>query len=242
MHTSRPVRRKAKRPVVNAWRRLLKWSGRMPWSSLALRGAAIAGLVFVEVAVASLVTHAAGDELTGVILVVMAGLGGAGVVLGPGVALSFRSKGRRRLAWLVVAACFAVSAWNLSSVLATNDRMAVAHAVRSAPTHAADQERLAHLNRMIDALADETGRYGGDEALANYLSERDRLQARLDKADASWVMWAGLPYWLKAFLFHGLVAGFSAAFSVPVGPARKAKGGRKRGLIREDQNVAYAQF
>lgn len=203
--------------------RVSRWIGRVNWPSITLRGAALIALVAVETAVAIVVGKHAGDPITTVILVSTAILGGVGVVLGPQVALRLRSKPLQRLAWLTVVACFVVSLWNLTTTLHNASDFFVAEAIRSADTYEGDVARLAHLNRLIDGLADETGyNQAADQAYANNIAERDRLQARIDRASPEPVVISdNLAFWLKAFLFHGLVLGFSACFSIPMKPRRK---------------------
>lgn len=213
--TTRAVAKK--RPVKNFLRRCARTAGRIHWPSIVLRAAALFALVTVELAVMTIVEHLASDPVTAVILKVTAGLGGLGVVLGPSVALSFRKGERRKLAWIVVGVCFATSAWNQSTALANGQALSVAATIKRSPTYADEVRRLPMLNRRIDALSDE---YDAEAELSRITDERDRIQARVEAANPQPVMFAwkdwGILYWLKAALFHGLVAGFSAAFAVPM--------------------------
>lgn len=217
---SAPKQRKRTNLYLN---RLLRFAGRIHWPSITLRAAALVALIVVEIAVATVVGHLATDEVTAVLLVTSAGLAGLGVVLGPSVAMSVRPS-MQKLAWSVVWGCLAISAWNFSTTLHNAQAMSVSAAITSGPTYQADLARLASLTRLIDGLADETGGYNNsaDQAYANTIAERDRLQERLDQANPEPVMFADWPFWLKAGLFHLLVAGFSAGFAIPIRPKRKA--------------------
>lgn len=216
----KPANRRKSGVVSRVINRALRFAGRIHWPSITLRTAALAALIVVEVTVATVVGHMADDEVTATLLVVSAGLAGLGVVLGPSVAMSVRPS-MQRLAWFVVAGCIAISVWNFSTTLHNAQALAVSNAITTGPTYQDDVIRLTALNRRIDSLGDERN---ADAALMNYLAERDRLQERLDHANPEPVMFAAFPYWLKAGLFHLLVAGFSAGFAIPIKrrPTRRA--------------------
>lgn len=215
-----PKKRQA--PAKLYLNRFLRFAGRVNWPSITLRTAALVALIVVEIAVATVVGHMASDEVTATLLVVSAGLAGLGVVLGPSVAMSVRPT-MQRLAWAVVAGCIAISVWNFSTTLHNAQALSVSNAITGAATYQGDIARLARLNARIDGLSDENNR-AAEIALINYTAERDTLQSRLDQANPEPVMFAALPFWLKAGLFHLLVAGFSAGFAIPM---RKRKGQRK---------------
>lgn len=248
---SQPARKRKTRPIRNGLLAFKRFAARVPWISLALCSAAVAALVVVETSVAGVIHRMASDPITGVIFVSSAVLASLGVVLGPMVARSLRSPTQRAFAWKVVGFCFALSIWNLSTTLANAHLQMTADAVRTAPSFETDQARLVSLNRQVDALADETmNNPNADTAYANFLAERDRLQERLDGANPRPVMFAwengGLIFWAKAALFHILVAGFSAAFALPMRPKRaastkKAGKAQPRGVTTED-NVVAVQF
>lgn len=242
---SQPARKRKSRPIVNTINAARRFAGRIHWSSIALRLSAIAALVVVEIAVAVVIGHLAGDPISQAILVSTAALGGLGVVLGPGIALSLRKGPQRNIAIAVVFVCLAMSAWNLSTTLANSQAMSVAASVQADPDYPAQRARLASLNRRIDAMADERN----DGAVAIYTSERDQLQERIDKANPEPIMFAwtndGILYWIKAFVFHGLIAGFSAAFAIPMRPKRapaKAKKSRPRSVSTDGNVVAFQNF
>lgn len=213
--------------------------------SRVLRFSALAALVVAEVIAAKYAGEHAADPIGAVVLIGMAVMSGLCVALGPSYLLGLRSNAKqRKFGWYVVAGALLVSCWNLSSVIDAQRVEAEALAIRNDPTFAADQERLASLNRNVDALSDETGMYGNtDQTYANILAERDRLQERIDRAQARPVVFASFPAWMRAFLFHGLVFGFSAAFALPAAQApAKRKVAKRRGKMKSDGNVSYANF
>lgn len=237
VHQKRPARKEPKRaykrrPIKNALARAWRFVERAPWWSWALCSAAFIALVVVEASVVEIVRRMAGDPVTEVILVSTQLLAAMGVVIGPFAirALPAQAKGQRQLAWRVFWGCLAFCLWSLSTTLANAQAQMTADAIRSAPTFAADGERLAALNRRIDALSDERG-YDAQTAVANYIAERDVVQARLDGATPRPVIFAwangGWVFWLKAGIFHALVAGFSAAFAVAMSKRRAHKSKRK---------------
>lgn len=218
---------------------LSKLNQRQVLQSRALRLSALLALVAAELAAAIYVGEHAADALGAIIMIGMAAMAGLCVALGPSYLLSLRRSKQRSLGWLVVTGALAVSAWNLSNVIDAQRVAAAALAARSHPSFAEDQARLVSLNRMIDAISDERSR---DYALGNYLAERDAIQERIDAATVRPVVFASFPAWVRAFVFHGLVFGFSAAFALPPqrAPAkRKAKRATGR---RRDGNVTFAQF
>lgn len=213
--------------------------------SRVLRFTALAALAVAEVIAAKYAGEHAADPIGAVVLIGMAVMSGLCVALGPSYLLGLRSNAKqRKFGWYVVTGALLVSCWNLSSVIDAQRVEAEALAIRNDPTFASDQTRLVSLNRNVDALSDETGMYGnGDQTYANILAERDRLQERIDRAQARPVVFASFPAWMRAFLFHGLVFGFSAAFALPAAaPAAKAKRKATRGKIRDDGKVAHVKF
>ena len=208
--------------------------------SRVLRFSALAALVVAEVIAAKYAGEHAADPIGAVVLIGMAVMAGLCVALGPSYLMGLRSNAKqRKFGWLVVAGALMVSCWNLSSVIDGQRVETAALAVRSDPTFALDVARLASLNRTIDALGDE---YGVENTLANSISERDRLQARVDAATPHPVVFAAFPAWMRAFLFHGLVFGFSAAFAPAVTTEGKRKTAKRRGKTKTDGNVSYAKF
>jgi hypothetical protein len=246
---SQPARTRKTKPIQQRLRALSRFAARVPWIALTLCAAAFVALVAVEMSVAGVIHRMASDPITGVIFVSSAVLASLGVVFGPMVARSIRSPTQRALAWKIVWFCFALSVWNLSTTLANAQSQMTADAVRSAPTFESDQARLVNLNRQIDALADETMNPSAEAAMMNFIAERDLLNERLDGANPRPVMFAwengGLLFWAKAGLFHILVAGFTAAFSMPMrakrAPARPGRKAQSRSVITED-NVIAAHF
>lgn len=214
-----------RRPLRNAIRAAGRFCSRVPWLSLVLCAAGFIALVAVEASVVDVVRKMASDPITAVIFAVSAALASLGVVVGPMAirALPARATGQRKFAWKIVACCFVLSVWNLSTTLANATVQMTAHAVRSSPTFGPDVARLNQLNYLIDGL--NTGQ-GNDTELARVTTERDVLQARLDKANPKPVMIAwendGWVFWLKAGLFHALVAGFSSAFAFSMMPKRRS--------------------
>jgi hypothetical protein len=216
---------------------------RQTLQSRVLRASALVALVAAEAIAAKYAGEHAADPIGAVVLIGMAVMAGLCVALGPSYLLSLRRSKQRTFGWWVVAGALVVSCWNLSSVIDAQRIEQEALAIRNDPSFAAEVTRLASLNRSIDALADETGSYGQDQTYANMLAERDRLQDRVDRATARPVVFASFPAWMRAFLFHGLVFGFSAAFALPA--ATQAAKGRKRkprGKVKTDGNVSYAKF
>lgn len=224
-------RRYKRRPIRNALRSVWRFACRVPWLSLLLCGAGFVALVTVELSVADVIGRMASDPITAVIFVVSAVLASLGVVCGPMAirALPARATGQRKFAWRIVACCFALSVWNLSTTLANASVQMTAHAITSSPTYPSDVRRLGELNYIIDGL-DST--QGHDTELARIIAERDVLQTRLDGAHPKPVMIAwendGWVYWLKAALFHALVAGFSTAFAFSMLPKRRITGKRAK--------------
>jgi hypothetical protein len=213
--------------------------------SRVLRFSALAALVVAEVIAAKYAGEHAADPIGAVVLIGMAVMAGLCVALGPSYLMGLRSNSKqRKFGWYVVAGALLVSCWNLSCVIDAQRVETEALAVRNDPTFAEDQTRLAALNRRIDALSDETGMYGnGDQTYANYLAERDRLQERVDRAQARPVVFASFPAWMRAFLFHGLVFGFSAAFALPASaPAAKRPAKRRGKVSKRDGNVTAVHF
>lgn len=221
-------------------------SKRQIFQSRVLRYSALAALVAAEVIAAKYAGEHAADPIGAVVLIGMAVMAGLCVALGPSYILSLHASKRKSWwRWGVVAGALLVSCWNLSSVIDAQRVEAEALAARSGPSFAEDTARLVSLNRRIDAISDETGLYGNaDQTYANYLAERDRLQERLDRATAEPVVIAGPTAWLRAFLFHGLVFGFSAAFALPAAQAAaKRKSSKRRGKVsKRDGNVTAVQF
>lgn len=192
--------------------------GRIHWPSMTLRAAGVIALVAVEAAVATVLATHVEDPLSRTILTAAAVLCGLGVALGPSVAVSLRKGPQRFWACVMIAICIVGSAWNLSTQWANVDQHSMAATITSAASYPADLTRLAALNRMVDALSDERDDY----TLGNTIAERDRLQERLDKANPAPVVVAGLIYWIKAGIFHALIAACAAVFVVPIRPARRA--------------------
>lgn len=247
---NKPARRKPqparkRKTIRNNLRAAARFASRVPWFAAALCAAAVVALIAVETSVAGVIHRMASDPITGVIFVASAVLASLGVVFGPMVARSIRSPGQRSMAWKVVAFCFVLSIWNLSTTLANAQSQMTADAVRSAPSFEADQARLVSLNRQIDSLADETSNRSAETALMNFIAERDILREQLAGASPRPVMFAGLLFWAKAALFHILVAGFTAAFSLPMRAkrtaSRKSAKAKPRGVTTED-NVVAVQF
>lgn len=218
-------------------------SKRQVLQSRVLRFSALAALVVAELIAAKYAGEHAADPIGAVILIGMAVMAGLCVALGPSYILSLHATKRKSWwRWGVVAGALLVSCWNLSSVIDAQRVEAEALAVRNDPSFASDQARLVSLNRNVDALADEVGMYGNaDQTYANILAERDRLQERLDRAQNHPVVFASFAAWMRAGLFHGLVFGFSAAFALPVAAATKRKA-KRRGKVKSDGNVSYANF
>jgi hypothetical protein len=218
---------------------LSKLNQRQVLQSRALRLSALVALAAAELAAAKYAGEHAADQLGAVILIGMAAMAGLCVALGPSFLMSLRRSKQRTLGWWVVAGALLISCWNLSSVIDAQRVEAEALAVRSDPSFAEDRARLVSLNRMIDAISDERSE---DYALVNYLAERDRLQERVDRGEARPVVLASFPAWARAFLFHGLVLGFSAAFALPPARAQAKRRGKRRGSVKRDGNVTFAQF
>lgn len=214
--------------------------------SRVLRFSALTALVVGEAIAAKYAGEHAADPIGAVVLIGMAVMSGLCVALGPSYLLGLRSNSKqRKFGWYVVAGALLVSCWNLSSVIDAQRVEAEALAIRSDPTFAEDQTRLASLNRLIDSLSDETGMYAtADQTYANSLAERDRLQDRIDRAQVRPVVFASFPAWMRAFLFHGLVFGFSAAFALPAAqaPATKKRRTSRRGKTQSDGKVVHANF
>lgn len=224
--SNQPARKRKQRPIRNGTRAAWRFAKRVPWISLTLCAAAFLALVLVETSVAGVIGHMATDPITAVIFVASAVLASLGVVFGPMAVRSIhvRAVGQRKFAWRIVALCFVLSIWNLSTTLANAQAQMEAHAVRSAPSYAQEVARLTALNASIDSLADEASAYN---ELQTDTAERDRLQERLDRANPRPIMFAwandGWMFWLKAGLFHTLVAGFSTAFAFQMATKRRAK-------------------
>ena len=212
--------------------------------SRVLRFSALAALVVAEVIAAKYAGEHAADPIGAVVLIGMAVMSGLCVALGPSYLLGLRSNAKqRKFGWYVVAGALLISCWNLSSVIDAQRVEAEALVIRNDPTFASDQTRLTSLNRNVDALSDETGMYGNtDQTYANILAERDRLQERIDRAQARPVVLASFPAWVRAFLFHGLVLGFSAAFALPAVQAAAKRKAKRRGKVRDDGKVAHVNF
>lgn len=219
-------------------------SQRQVFQSRALRLTALVALVAAELVAAKYAGEHAADPIGAVVLIGMAVMAGLCVALGPSYILSLHPSKRKWWRWGVVGAALVASCWNLSSVIDAQRIERQAEAIRSDPAFTGEVARLASLNRNIDALADETGLYGnGDETYANMLAERDRLQERVDRATEQSVTIASFPAWVRAFLFHGLVLGFSAAFALPAATAAASKQkGKRRGQVKRAGNVLRAQF
>lgn len=244
----KPAPKRKTRPLLNSMRAGLRFSARVPWIALLLCAGAFLALAVVEASVAHVIHKMASDPISGVIFVASALLASAGVIFGPMVARSIRSPGQRKLAWKVVVFCFALSVLNLSTTLANAYLQDTAAAVRGAPTFEADQARLSALNSRIDALSMDSSR-DAEVLLVNVLAERDLISERLAGANPRPVMVAwendGWVFWAKAILFHVLVAGFTAAFSLPIANKRRggrAKAKRAHGAAERDDNVVSYQF
>lgn len=217
-----PRRQPKKRPVLNFVRRWMRFFARMPWPAWALVACAAISLVTVESSVVGVIFEMTSDPVTAVIFVSIAAMASLGVCLGPAAIRLVRDREQRNLAIKIVWTCFALAIWNLAVVLANGEAQQAAHAIRSAPTYDTEVARLSRLNARIDGAADERDDY----ALANYTAERDRLQERIDAANPKPIMFpwenGGILYWIKALVFHALIAGFSAAFAIQMRPARRA--------------------
>lgn len=224
--SNQPARKRKQRPIRNWLRSAVRFAKRVPWISLTLCAAAFAALVTVEVSVAGVIGHMATDPITAVIFVASAVLASLGVVFGPMAvrALHPRAVGQRKFAWRIVGLCFALSIWNLSTTLANAQAQMEARAVQASPSYTQDTARLTSLNASIDSLADESSAYN---ELQTDTAERDRLQERLDRANPHPILFAwandGWMFWLKAALFHTLVAGFSTAFAVQMTAKRRTQ-------------------
>lgn len=223
----------------------LRFAKRVPWISLTLCTSAFVGLVLVEGSVAHVIHRMASDPITAVIFVTSAVLASLGVIFGPLAIKTMKSHTQRKWAEKIVAACFVLSAWNLSTTLANADAQMTADAVRAAPTFRADAQRLAALDRRIDAMSDEAGL---DAALAVNTAERDTLRARLDGANPKPILFAwendGWIFWAKAVLFHALIFGFSTGFAFQIAPARRPakRSSKKSRSITNEDNVVAVQF
>lgn len=227
-----PKRTYKRRPFKNAAAKAWRFIGRVPKAAYLLILAAVICLALVEASVANVLHRMATDPITAVILVSSAILASLGVIFGPAAIRSIpaRAAGQRTFAWRIVAACFVLSIWNLSTVLANAQAQMEADAVLAAPTFAGDQLRLAALNRRIDAMADEG--YEAQRAVATYMAERDLIQARIDAATPRPILFAwennGWVFWARAGLFHALVAGFSVAFAIAMVKRRTATAKRQK--------------
>ena len=218
-------------------------SMRQVLQSRALRISALVALVAADMVAAKYVGEHAADPIGATVLVGMAAMAGLCVALGPSFLMSLRRSRQRALGAWVVAAALIVSCWNLSSVIDAQRVEREALAVRADPAFAQDRARLTRLNSMIDATSDEAARsYSAGETYALNVAERDRLQARVDRAENRPVVIASFPAWARAFLFHGLVLGFSAAFALPPARAASKKSAKRRRVILRDGNVTFAQF
>lgn len=229
MTKNKSSRRKAQSRQPSAFTLAVQEFKRLTWQSRVLRASSWIALLSVEGVVAWFIAEHAPDPLSAAILTSMAVMCGLGIALGPSFVLALRKGYQRRVGWMVIAACLFVSTWNLSAVIGSNWSEQQAEQARTSPTYHADLARLTTLNRNIDALADETGMYGGqDQTYANLLEERDRLQERVDRGESEFQVFGTPESWLRAGGFHGIVLGFSTAFAmaglaVPRRQRRKGK-------------------
>jgi len=247
--TKKPEPRKARkaRPIKNWLAKVGRFLSRVVWARVATRGSAFIGFAIVESAVATVVWKYSDDFVTGLIIVTLAIMTGIGLMFGPSYAVTLRRKEEaplRKVVTLVTVLCAAGSMLNLSTSLHNGAAEARASAIQNAPTFEADAVRLVRLDRMVDATVDEQG-----EEYQGYKQERDELRARLDGAYFQPVVVSdNLAHWAKAFMFHGLLAGFSAAFAGPLLGARRRSSKRPtrralpRGVKAVKGNVSFADF
>lgn len=228
--TKSKTQRRKKQTAKSAFALATDEFKRLTWQSRILRVSSWIALMAVEGVVAWFIADHAPDPLSASILTSMAVVCGLGIALGPSYVLALRQGKQRKIGWAVITACLFISGWNLSTTIGTNWSELAAAEAQASPTYRDDVARLTHLNRSIDALADEVGgMYGNqDQTYSNMLAERDRLQERVDEGRSEFQVFGTPEAWVRGLGFHAIILGFSAAFamagiSVPRRQRRKTK-------------------